>query len=172
VNEPVARWVAALVSVLAVALTAGACTGDREGHRQRPGPQVTYAGRDCPVEVAAALVGSVACGTLEVPENRREDEGVVRLLVTTLTPARVAAEAPLLVVGTDMATRPNYAGIATVAQRTARPVIFLEQRGTAHSDRPSAVPPRHRRASNGPSRPGRGRGGPPAPCGPGTATTT
>ena len=92
------------------------------------------------MDVEAALVGAVECGTLHVRENRRGGTGAVSLLVTLLTPAGGSADDPLLVVGTDLATRPNYAGIGTLAQKTGRGVIFLEQRGTAHSDPLLACP--------------------------------
>jgi pimeloyl-ACP methyl ester carboxylesterase len=109
---------------------------------------VTYVERACPVDVEAALIGSVECGTLQVPESRSQGTGQVRLLVTTLTPPRVTSGDPLLVVGTDIATRPNYAGIAPLAQRTGRQIIFLEQRGTAHSE-PSLACPGQTRATVG-----------------------
>ena len=128
-----ARKTIRIAAVLAAVSLVVACTG---GPNRDQDPRVTaprYAPQECPVDVEAALLGTVECGVLQVPEDRGDGIGSVSLLVTSLTPAGGSVDDPLIVVGTDLATRPNYAGIGPVAQRTGRRVIFFEQRGTAHS---------------------------------------
>jgi pimeloyl-ACP methyl ester carboxylesterase len=133
-----ATW--ASIAVCLVTVSSGCTSGSHET-RTAPLPSVSrYASRECPAEIAAALVGTVECGTLTVPENRSENIGWVRLLVTSLTPAEVLADDTIVVVGTDMASRPNYAGMAPLSQRTGRRVVVLEQRGTGHSEPSLACP--------------------------------
>jgi pimeloyl-ACP methyl ester carboxylesterase len=132
-------WVSLAVSL--VTLSSG-CTSDSHESPVPPVPATNrYVARECPAEVTAALVGTVECGTLTVPENRTQNTGTVRLLVTSLTPAEVLADDPIVVLGTDIATRPNYAGIAPLTQRTGRRVLILDQRGTGHSEPSLACPP-------------------------------
>ncbi len=125
-----------LISLVTCLLTATAgCTATSDHEDQTTGASsVEYAKRKCPADVAAALLGTVECGTLTVPENREENTGTVRLLVASLTPPTVTADDPIVVIGTDIATRPNYAGIGPLAALTRRRVVFLEQRGTSHSE--------------------------------------
>jgi pimeloyl-ACP methyl ester carboxylesterase len=153
VTAPLSAW---RVAVLLAALAAGTagCHGDsRDETGTGPTTAVAdgsgYATTPCPEDVAVAVVGTVECGTLTVPESRPEAgdpvsgaDRTVRLLVVVVTPpGGTDHEDPMLVLGTEMATVPNYAGIVPLAQRTGRTVILLEPRGSAHSVPALACPP-------------------------------
>jgi pimeloyl-ACP methyl ester carboxylesterase len=129
---------AIVVSVVGTGTVGCSGSGGSDGSRSAT---VTYADRRCPVDVSAALVGAATCGTLTVPENRETGTGKVRLLVATLTPPRLRHADPIVVVGTDLGASPNYAGIGPLAQHTGRRIVFLEQRGTAHSRPLLSCPP-------------------------------
>jgi pimeloyl-ACP methyl ester carboxylesterase len=128
----------------ALALTGTACTGGDHESGPAPSPAAqlpTLSDRECPSSVDAVLLGQAECSTLTVRENRQEGTGTVQLLVATVTPPDLTHDDAIVAVGTELATRPNYAGIAPIAERTGRRVVFLEQRGTGESLPSLACPP-------------------------------
>jgi pimeloyl-ACP methyl ester carboxylesterase len=90
----------------------------------------------CPTDVTAEIVTEVTCGYLTVPEDRSTPEGAeVRLFVARVQPPGEDPEPePMLVVGTEFGTQANYGGIAPLAQRVNREIIFLDHRGSGHSE--------------------------------------
>jgi pimeloyl-ACP methyl ester carboxylesterase len=135
-----------LTLAAATALVASACTGGSDDSRPTPDRAgADYAGTECPAGVTLAVVGALECGTLTVPQDRTDGSGSVELFVATLTPGNLEAADPVVVLGSDIGTRYNFAGIAPMAQRTGRRVVFMEPRGVGHS-RPLLACPSTRQA--------------------------
>ena len=68
--------------------------------------------------------------------TRTPTSGAVRVFFTRITPPRTSATGatePIVVVGTELGSLPNYSGIAPLAQRTGREVVVVDTRGTGHS---------------------------------------
>ncbi len=99
-----------------------------------------FAETDCPADVAAVVVGEVSCGFLTVPEDRAAAGNDVRLFVARIEPPEVLHDDPMFVAGTDLASLPNYGGIAPLAQRVGREVILMDTRGVGHSEPSLACP--------------------------------
>jgi hypothetical protein len=123
-----ARLAGLALAVILVGISG--CTGDVPPDRPTVG---TLGAVDCPADVADAVVGAVDCAWLTVPESRaRPDSPLIQVLVTTVrAPSGAPDREPMLVTGS--ASRPNYAGIAPLAQRVRRDVIIVDTRGTGHS---------------------------------------
>ena len=141
------RATAALGALTAASLVLAGCTGDGSDPEGGTGDRASdsgafYSSRPCPDDVASAIVGTAECGTLTVPESRGSGgDRTVEALVVTVTPPEITAPDPILVVGADLATSLNYAGVIPVALRTGHRVVFLEQRGTSHSVPSLGCPP-------------------------------
>jgi pimeloyl-ACP methyl ester carboxylesterase len=101
-----------------------------------PRRAVEYAGTVCPADISAVIVADVTCGYLTVPENRGrpESDRTVKLLVTRIQPPEPSTKEPMFVAGTDLGSSSDYGGIAPLAQRVGREVLFLASRGSAHSE--------------------------------------
>ncbi len=95
---------------------------------------------ECPADVASVVVGEVTCGFLKVPEDRAAPGRDVRLFVARIEPPEVLHEDPMFVAGTDLASLPNYGGVAPLAQRVGREVIIMDTRGVGHSEPSLACP--------------------------------
>ena len=123
-----ARLAGLALAVILVGISG--CTGDVPPDRPTVG---TLGAVDCPADVADSVVGAVDCAWLTVPESRaRPDSPLIQVLVTTVrAPSGAPDREPMLVTGS--ASRPNYAGIAPLAQRVRRDVIIVDTRGTGHS---------------------------------------
>jgi len=123
------------LSVAASTLVATGCTGVAE-QQSNPGPTVGYAEAACPAEISAVILADVTCGYLTVPERRDQpdSEHTVKLLVTRIQPPEPPTEEPMFVAGSDLGSSLDYGGIAPLAERVAREVIFLASRGTAYSE--------------------------------------
>lgn len=128
-------------------LAAGCTSGPGPDQRTSRVPSAAYAETACPRAVVAGMVGDVTCGRLTVVENRAEGTGSVELFVARLTPPEPSHDDPVVIVGTDIATATNYAGISPLAQRVGRPVIFLDPRGTGSSTPTLSCTPTVRPAS-------------------------
>jgi pimeloyl-ACP methyl ester carboxylesterase len=139
------RTAAAALS-LALAVGLGACTAEEPADDTTPEQAATSATpadfeeAECPADVASVVVGEVACGYLTVPEDRAEPERDVRLFVARIEPPEVLHEDPMFVAGTDLASLPNYGGVAPLAQRVGREVIIMDTRGVGHSEPSLACP--------------------------------
>jgi len=95
----------------------------------------TYADTECPVEVSSVVFGDVTCGYLTVPENRAGSGADIRVFVTRVKPAGdTTLSEPVLVIGTELGSVPNYGGIAPLAERVGREVVIVDTRGTGHSE--------------------------------------
>ena len=135
---------AALGVALAVGLSA--CTADGPTAETTPEQGATsaspadFAETECPADVASVVVGEVTCGFLTVPEDRTTPGRDVRLFVARIEPPEVLHEDPMFVAGTDLASLPNYGGVAPLAQRVGREVIIMDTRGVGHSEPSLACP--------------------------------
>jgi pimeloyl-ACP methyl ester carboxylesterase len=89
----------------------------------------------CPADVSDAVVGTVQCAYLTVPESRAhgQDSSVrqIKVFVAVLRAEGGAGREPILV--PSLAGTPGYGGIAPMVQRTGRDVIIVDTRGVAHS---------------------------------------
>ena len=139
------RTAAAALS-LAVVVGLGACTADDPADdttSEQPATSASPAAfeeADCPADVASVVVGEVTCGFLTVPEDRAAAGRDVRLFVARIAPPEVLHEDPMFVAGTDLASLPNYGGVAPLAQRVGREVIIMDTRGVGHSEPSLACP--------------------------------
>ena len=135
-------------AALGLALVVGlsACTTDDPAAESTPEQGATsaspadFAETDCPADVASVVVGEVTCGFLTVPEDRAAPDRDVRLFVARIEPPEVLHEDPMFVAGTDLASLPNYGGVAPLAQRVGREVIIMDTRGVGHSEPSLACP--------------------------------
>jgi pimeloyl-ACP methyl ester carboxylesterase len=125
------------VAAAVIAATALVATGCRtnEGHADQDAPfHPSLASTQCPADIDDALIGTYACSFLTVREGGADPSRTIRLLVTQLQPTDgVKHKDPVIVVGENFAAEPYYAGIAPLADRVGRTVIFLDQRGVGHS---------------------------------------
>ena len=130
------RRVGVTLTLLAV-LLAGGCTlgGDGDSDRDGQGAPAfvpTLEDTTCPPQVDDVLAERYSCQFLTVrPEGG--DVPAIRLLVTKVEPVEGPAD-PIIVVGEDVSTEFNYAGIAPVADRIGRTVYFLNPRGVVGSE--------------------------------------
>lgn len=129
-----------------------ACTGDGDPHPRTDASNApatpSYRTVACPDAIVSLVVGDVECGFLSVPERRDPDRGEVEVFVTRVLPPGGDAPAdPLVVVGTNLATAPNYAGISPLSQRTGREVLIVAPRGVGFS-RPSLECPEVERSGD------------------------
>jgi len=125
-----AAWVAALL------VGTAACTADDDA--LPPGSSPIAAARAtevaCPEDITRVVVATPTCTTVTVLEGGADPDRTVSLFVTRIPPAGgVEHEDPVVVVGTELATVPNYGGIAPLADRVRREVIVLDPRGVGHS---------------------------------------
>ncbi|MGZ5404580.1 MAG: alpha/beta fold hydrolase, partial [Nocardioides sp.] len=88
---------------------------------------------DCPADIADEVVSKVSCSYLTVPEDRSDPARTIEVMVGRITPPEVLHDDPMLVVGTDLASAPNYGGIAPLAERVGREVIIMDTRGVGRS---------------------------------------
>ena len=138
----------ATAAALGLALTIGlsACTADGPAADTTSDAAATsaspadFAETECPADVASVVVGEVTCGFLTVPEDRAAAGNDVRLFVARIEPPEVLHDDPMFVAGTDLASLPNYGGIAPLAQRVGREVILMDTRGVGHSEPSLACP--------------------------------
>ncbi|MGN6574736.1 MAG: alpha/beta fold hydrolase [Nocardioides sp.] len=127
-----------LTGVLTLVVLLAGCTGDPPSAAT---VEPRFVETPCPEDVSTFLVQDHSCGTLEVARDRRHpDEGTVRLFVLRVEPPQGGSTAPMYVVGRDLGEAPDYAGIATQAQRIGRAVIMMDPRGTGHSEPGLACP--------------------------------
>ncbi len=130
----------ALVAASAVALwTLSGCTsdGDQPPAGSGAGSGVAVAPEldetDCPDDIANEVVSEVSCSYLKVPEDRSDPARTIDVMVGRITPSEMVHDDPMLVVGTDLASSPNYGGIAPLAERVGREVIIMDTRGVGRS---------------------------------------
>jgi pimeloyl-ACP methyl ester carboxylesterase len=131
--------------VAGVTLLAGACTstGAEEETGSTGSPQAeNFEEVPCPTDVSAGIVTEVSCGYLTVPEDRGDPDGTrIRLFVARVQPpGGEPAPDPMLVVGVEAGVQASYGAIAPLSQRVNREVIFLDHRGSAHSEPLLACP--------------------------------
>ena len=131
------RGVYATLAVLTMLLAGGCSLGggggeDGDGDRKvAPAFVPTLEDTACPPQVDDVLAERYSCQLLTVrPEG---DVPAIRLLVTKVEPEAGPAD-PIIVVGEDVSTEFNYAGIAPVADRIGRTVYFLNPRGVVGSE--------------------------------------
>jgi pimeloyl-ACP methyl ester carboxylesterase len=135
---------AALALAVAACTSSGAASGPAPTAASAPAAAGAPALDEvvCPTDVTAEIVTKVSCGYVTVPEDRADPDGAeVRLFVARVQPPGEDPEPePMLVVGTEIGTQANYGGIAPLAQRVNREVIFLDHRGSGHSEPLLACP--------------------------------
>ena len=138
------RTAAAAALSLALAAALGACTPDAPDAPAAPAGTAAsaadFAESECPADVASVVVGEVTCGFLTVPVDRAAPGRDVRLFVARISPPEVLHDDPMFVAGTDLASLPNYGGVAPLAQRVGREVIIMDTRGVGHSEPSLACP--------------------------------
>jgi pimeloyl-ACP methyl ester carboxylesterase len=97
----------------------------------------------CPEDVEADLVARHECLELVVPPpttGQAPARGPLRVFVVRVEPPSAPQGDPLVVLGTDYASRTDYSGTAPVAQRTGSVAYLVDQRGTGHSTPSLACP--------------------------------
>ena len=130
----------ALAAALALATLSG-CTLDGEtspagggvGGVSAAGDPVRLDPTECPADIVAEVVSKLTCSYLTVPEDRADPTRTIEVMVGRITPPGVRHDDPMLVLGTDLASAPNYGGIAPLAERVGREVIIMDTRGVGHS---------------------------------------
>lgn len=123
--------VAGLVGLL-VATSACQAEGPAPGD---PSRSVTGASTstECPEDVSAVVLAEHSCGYVTVT-------GGARLFWVRVEPPTPSRRAPVVETGLDLGVAPDYAGLAPVAQRTDRPLVIVDLRGTGHSTPSLACP--------------------------------
>ena len=119
--------------MLALVLSLTGC-GPVDGDTSRDST-LGYADAACPAEISAVIVADLSCGRLIVPERRGQTESrrTIELLVARVTPPTPSDKEPMFVAGTELGSNVDYGGIAPLAQRVDRDVIFLAARGTGYA---------------------------------------
>jgi pimeloyl-ACP methyl ester carboxylesterase len=110
----------AVASLLAAGLTG--CEGSGGGD---PGP-AAYQRVSCPDDVEVLILAEHECGMVAAA-------GGVSLFVVRVEPPTPSDRAPVVEAGTDLGTAPDYVGLSPIAQRTDRPLVLVDLRGTGHS---------------------------------------
>ena len=116
-----------VVAAIAMALPLAACSG-QDG---RTGPTVSNA--ECPPEVEATVLPSHECGDV----HRSDGSSIFFLRVE---PPEPPTRHPVLELGTDLGTAPDYGGLVAIAQRTGRELVLVDLPGVGHSTPLMACP--------------------------------
>jgi pimeloyl-ACP methyl ester carboxylesterase len=120
-----------LAAVALLPLGLVACQGSDDPEPKATAPRLAPV--ECPPQVDDVLMSGYTCATLTTSGSAGRTP--VRLLVTTIEPADGAAtQDPIIVVGADLATAINYAGIAPAADRMDRTLVILSPRGVVGAD--------------------------------------
>ncbi|MBO1269815.1 alpha/beta fold hydrolase [Arthrobacter cavernae] len=133
--------------MVALLLTGGGCGTSKE--EKKPSSRASYAPAACPTpnvpgSPEANLGPEFTCGYLTVPENRTKPDGrTIRLTVARLkaTSSQPQPDPIVWLAGgpgaSALSTAPAY---ATMNLNTDREIIFVDQRGTLHTDPSLACP--------------------------------
>lgn len=115
----------AVLPLLAAAALAvfGACRGGstEDADHHEPVRQV-----DCPGEVEASLLDQHSCFYVDLDDGSS-------IFVVRVEPPTPSDRSPIVALGQNLGSMPDYAGLAPVAQRTGRPALIVDLPGTAHS---------------------------------------
>ena len=129
------RRALAAASILVLGLTA--CTYGAGGNKRSDKPtfRPVYKAADCPSAIALVVVTKVSCGKLTVlAHHAHPDGGKLDLFVARMEPptSRPAPD-PVLSLGGDLGTAPDYVTLGAQIKGLGREVIVLDARGTGRS---------------------------------------
>ena len=103
---------------------------DRPWPRRRRHQQVP-----CPDDVEVLVVPPHTCGFVTP-----DPEGPTRIFVVTVEPPTPTTASPVLETGVDLGMTPAYGGLALIAQRTGRRVVYRRPSRDRPLDPQSGVP--------------------------------
>jgi pimeloyl-ACP methyl ester carboxylesterase len=101
-----------------------ACTGDASENEKKATTKVREV--ECPDDVEAAVLESHSCSEVDLPDGSS-------MFVLRVEPPSPSEASPVVVLGTNLGSAPDYGGLAPVAQRTGRVALITDLPGTAHS---------------------------------------
>lgn len=81
---------------------------------------------DCPSDVEAVVLPPHSCGYVDL------DDGT-SLFIVRVQPPESPTSNPVVELGTDLGTTPDYGGLVAVAQRTGRELVMVDMPGVGHS---------------------------------------
>jgi pimeloyl-ACP methyl ester carboxylesterase len=119
------KRIAALALILVVTVSGlAACTSDSSENQKHAVTKLRHI--ECPDDVEAAVLDQHSCAVVDLPDGST-------IFVLRVEPPSPSAANPIVVLGTDLGTTPDYGGLAPIAQRTGRVALITDLPGTAHS---------------------------------------
>ncbi len=130
----------ALAAAVILALSLTACTSGAGS--DKPTFRPVYKAADCPADVALVVLGEVKCGKLTVlAHHAHPGGGKLDLFVARMaSPTGQAARDPVLSLGGDLGTAPDYVTLGAQIKGLGREVIVVDARGTGRSGPSLACP--------------------------------